>query len=161
MNILLLAILILIVIKIIDGYKKGMVKEIISFVSLVFMSILMLLVGAGLHSYMNKEILGVIIAVLLLVILGIAHHILKLVFFSAKLIAKLPVIHRADKVLGMVVGALEVLFMLWTIYALNMYFNLGVLGRLLIEYSRDSQLLTWIYEYNMLAVLVEKVLGSF
>ena len=108
---------------------------------------------------MNKEIVGVVVVVLLLVILGIAHHVLRLLFFSAKLIVKLPVVSSANKLLGMGVGALEVLILLWTVYSLNMYFNLGMVGELLIEYSKDSKILTCVYEYNVLAAVVEKILG--
>lgn len=160
MNILLLAVIAVTILKIMDGYKKGMVKEIISFVSLVVMCVVVLLLGSGLHSYMEKEILGVVIAVLLLVILGIAHHALKLVFFSAKLISKLPIVHRADKILGMLVGALEVVLILWTIYTFIMYFEMGMIGNLIIEYSRDSKILTWLYEHNMLAGVVEKAVSN-
>jgi uncharacterized membrane protein required for colicin V production len=150
MNILMLIVLLLAIVKMADGYNKGMVKEVISFVTLVIMCVVAVLIGCGLYSYMNKAIIGVVVAVLLLVILGIAHHILRLIFFSAKLIVKLPVVSFADKVLGMLVGALEVLLLLWTIYALSMYFNLGMLGELLIEYSKDSKILTYIYEYRNL-----------
>ncbi|MBQ6833744.1 MAG: CvpA family protein [Lachnospiraceae bacterium] len=160
MNILLLAVIAVTILKIMDGYKKGMVKEIISFVSLVVMCVVVLLLGSGLHSYMEKEILGVVIAVLLLVILGIAHHALKLVFFSAKLISKLPIVHSADKILGMLVGALEVVLILWTLYTFIMHFEMGMIGNLMIEYSRDSKILTWIYEHNMLAGVVEKAISN-
>ena len=160
MNILLLAVIVVTILKIMDGYKKGMVKEIISFVSLVVMCVVVLLLGSGLRSYMEKEILGVAIAVLLLVILGIAHHALKLVFFSAKLISKLPIVHSADKILGMLVGALEVVLILWTIYTFIMYYEMGMIGNLMIEYSRDSKILTWLYEHNMLAGVVEKAISN-
>lgn len=160
-NILLLLVLGFLVVKIADGYKKGMVKEIISFVSLILMCVVVLLLGVGLRSYMEKEIVGVIIAVLLLVILAIAHHALKLIFFSAKLISKLPIVHGIDKLLGMVVGALEVILILWTVYTFIMYFGLGTIGNLFIEYSRDSRILTWLYEHNMLAPVVETALSKF
>lgn len=160
MNILLLAVIAVTMLKIMDGYKKGMVKEIISFVSLVVMCVVVLLLGSGLHSYMEKEILGVVIAILLLVILGIAHHALKLVFFSAKLISKLPIVHSADKILGMLVGALEVVLILWTVYTFIMYFEMGMVGNLIIEYSRGSKILTWLYEHNMLAGVVEKAVSN-
>lgn len=100
MNIMVLIVLFLLLIKIMDGYKKGMVKEIISFVSLIVMCIVVVLISAGLHSYMEKEVLGIVVAVLLLAVLGIAHHLLQVVFFSAKLISKLPVISWGNKVLG-------------------------------------------------------------
>lgn len=158
MNIMVLIVLFLLLIKIMDGYKKGMVKEIISFVSLIVMCIVVVLISAGLHSYMEKEVLGIVVAVLLLAVLGIAHHLLQVVFFSAKLLSKLPVISWGNKVLGMVVGALEVVLLLWTLYTFIMYFGLGMLGQLIVEYTSQSQLLTWVYELNMLAPIVENVL---
>ena len=160
MNIMVLIVLFLLVIKIMDGYKKGMVKEIISFVSLIVMCIVVVLISAGLHSYMEKKVLGIVITILLLSLVGIAHHLLKVVFFSAKVISKLPIIHTGDKLLGMVVGALEVLIMLWTLYTFIMYFELGMIGSLIIEYTEQSKLLTLVYEYNLLAPIVSGVVSE-
>ena len=158
-NVFLLIIAVFALIKVLDGYKKGMVKEIISFVTLIIMCIMVLLLSTALRSYMQKEVIGVIVAVLLLVVLGIAHHMLKIVFFSAKLIAKLPIVNRVDKWMGMVVGLLEVVLILWTIYTFIIYFQMGTIGQLIIEYSRDSKILTLLYEYNVLASLVEKLVS--
>lgn len=160
MNIMVLIVLTLLLIKILDGYKKGMVKEIISFVSLIVMCIVVVLISAGLHSYMEHEVIGIVVAVLLLVILGIAHHLLKVVFFSAKVISKLPVISWGNQILGMVVGALEIVLLLWTLYTFIMYFGLGMVGELIVEYTRQSQLLTWVYQFNLLAPIVENVLSE-
>lgn len=160
MNLMLLIVLVVTVYKIVEGYKRGMVKEIISFVSLLIMCIVVVLIGAGLHSYMEKKILGIIIAVLLLTLVGIAHHLLKVVFFSAKVIAKLPIIHTGDKVLGVVAGVLEVLVILWTVYTFIMYFGMGMIGNMIMEYTNQSKILTVIYEYNLLAPLVGNVVES-
>ena len=153
MNIMLLIVLLILAFKIADGYKK----EIISFVSLLIMCVVVVLIGAGLHSYMEKKVLGIIITVVLLSLVGIAHHLLKVVFFSAKVISKLPIIHTGDKLLGMVVGALEVVLLLWTLYTFIMYFELGMLGNLIIEYTEQSKLLTLVYQYNLLAPIVANV----
>ena len=160
MNLMVLIVLFLLVIKIVSGYKKGMVKEIISFVSLIVLSVVIVLISAGLHSFMEKKVLGVIIAIVLLSVLSIAHHLLGIVFFSAKLIVKLPIISWADKLLGMVVGALEVVLLLWTLYTFTMHFGLGMIGQMIVEYTNQSKFLTTIYEYNMLAPIVESVLGK-
>ncbi|MBP3351957.1 MAG: CvpA family protein [Lachnospiraceae bacterium] len=157
MNIMVLIVLVVLLFKIVDGFKKGMVKEIISLISLLIMCIVVVLIGAGLHSYMEKKVLGIIITVLLLSLVGIAHHLLKVVFFSAKVISKLPIIHTGDKLLGMIVGALEVVIMLWTLYTFIMYFGLGMIGNLIIEYTEQSKLLTLVYEYNLLAPIVSGV----
>ena len=160
MNLMLLIVLVVTVYKIVEGYKKGMVKEIISFVSLLVMCVVVVLIGAGLHSYMEKRILGIVIAVLLLTLVGIAHHLLKVVFFSAKVIAKLPIIHTGDKLLGVIAGVLEVIVILWTIYTFIMYFGMGMIGNMILEYTNQSKVLTLIYEYNLLAPLVGNVVES-
>ncbi len=160
MNIMLLIVLLCLVFKAADGYKKGMVREIISFVSLIVVCIVAVLIGSGLHSYMEKKVIGVIIAVLLLAVVGIVHHLLGIVFFSAKVISKLPIISWADKVLGIIIGALEVILILWTIYAFIMHFGMGMIGNMIIEYTSQSRFLTWVYQYNLLAPIAESVLAN-
>lgn len=159
MNIMLIVVAVFTLIKIVDGYKKGMVKEIISLVTLILMGMTVVLISRGLHSYMEKEILGVVIAVVLLALLGIVHHLLGVVFFSAKMIAKLPVVHWANKVLGAVFGALEVILILQIIYVFIMYFGLGMIGQQILEYTRESVVLTKIYHFNVVAKLVENLMG--
>ena len=158
MNIVLLITIVLLVIKILDGYKKGMVKEIISLISLTLMCIVVVIVGAALHFVKANQIAGVLVMILLLAVLGIAHHFLRLIFFSAKLISKLPVISFGNKILGMIVGALEVLLLLWTVYTFAMYYDLGAIGDIIIEGTRESAILSKIYEFNLLAPIVESVI---
>lgn len=157
MNILAIIVLIVLICKIVNGYKRGMVKEIISFISLIVLCIVVILVGAGLQSYLKKEFVTVAVAVLLLGILGIVHHLLGVVFFSAKMIVKLPVVHWLDKLLGMVVGALETVLILWTIYALIMTFGLGMVGQQILDYTEENAVLSWLYRYNYLAAWISSV----
>lgn len=161
MNIMSIIVLIVLIWKIAEGYKKGMVKELISFVSLLVLCIVIALIGHGLQSYMKKEFLGVIIAVFLLGLLGIAHHLLGLVFFPAKLISKLPIIHWADKLLGIVAGALETVIILWTVFIFAMNSSLGMLGQLILVYTQESKILSWLYRYNLLAKLLEDIIFRF
>lgn len=159
MNVMLAIVVICVLFKIVDGYKKGMVKEIISLVTLTVIGIMVLLISRGLHSYMEKEIVGVIIAVVLLALLGIVHHLLGVVLFSAKMIAKLPVVHWANKVLGAVFGALEVILILQIVYVFIMYFGLGMIGQQILEYTKESAVLAKVYQYNIVAKFVENLMG--
>lgn len=160
MNIMVLIVLLFLIYKIADGYKKGMVKEIISLVSLVVMCVVVVLIGSGLHSYAQHQVVGVIVAVLLVAVVGIAHHLLGVVFFSAKMISKLPVVSFVNKLLGMVTGALETLVLLWTIYSLIMMFNTGAIGQLILQWTRESQILSYIYQNNMLAPIIGDVIAN-
>lgn len=161
MNILLIIVAVLLLFNVVDGYKKGMVKSIISFVSLIILCVVTALIGNGLQSYFDGEVLNVVIMVLLLCVLGIVHHLLGIVFFSAKLISKLPIVHSLDKVLGIVVGILETVLIIWTIYTFAMMMDLGMIGTQIVEYTRENSTLTWFYEHNYLAYWVQKLGAQF
>ncbi len=157
MNILLIIAGIVLLCNIVNGYKKGMVKSIISFVSLIVLCIVVALIGNGVKSYFDEDFSNLIIMILLLCILGIAQHLLGVVFFSAKLIAKLPIVHSVDKLLGVVVGILETVLIIWTIYTFIMMLDMGMIGQQLLEYTRESGILTWFYEHNYLAHWVQQL----
>lgn len=151
MNLLLIVIGIILLWRVIEGFRVGMVKEIISFVSLVVMSVAIVLLGIALSSYMDKDVIKMIVAIILFLLLCIVHRIISVVFFSAKVISKLPVVHGMDRFLGGIVGVLETVIIVWVIFALVMSFGLGVIGEQIILYVKESRILTFLYENNYLA----------
>ncbi len=157
MNLLFVIVLIVMFFNIVSGYKKGMVREIISLISLIVMCVVVALIGNGFNSYFDGEIANVIIAVLLLCLVGIVHHLLGVVFFSAKVISRLPVVSWIDKLLGMLFGIVETILILWTIYAFIMMLDMGMIGQQILVYTRENQILTWLYENNYLAVWLERL----
>ncbi|MBR1930339.1 MAG: CvpA family protein [Lachnospiraceae bacterium] len=161
MNILVLIMLVLLFCDVVNGYKRGMVKSIISFVSLIFLSILVVLLGNGLKSYLNGNILNLIVVFILLCILGIVHHLLGVVFLPAKLVSKLPVVRSGDKLLGIVVGILETVLILWTVYALIMLLDMGTIGVQIMNYAAENPVLTWFYEHNYLVDGVKQLGAKF
>lgn len=159
-NVLFLIVLVLLAFKIADGYKRGMVKEIISLVSLIVVCIVVLLIGSALSNYFEKEFSGMVISILLLVVLGIVHHLLGVVFFSAKMISKLPIVSFADKLLGVVVGAAEVVLILWTVYAFILLYGCGELGQWILSDTSNSQLLTIVYKTNLLTPIIGEAIRN-
>lgn len=160
MNILLIIVVAAALYKVVDGYKKGMVKEIISLVSMIVLCMVAGLIALGADGYVKGRIGGVIVAVFLLCLIGILHHVLGVVFFSAKAIVKLPVIHFLDKLLGIVFGVFEVVLILWTVYTFILLGNTGVIAGIISDYTADSPILTWIYQHNWLAYGIEKIIGD-
>lgn len=158
MNIILLIVIIFFIIKMIDGYKKGMVKELISLVTLCLVGIVVLIVAAGLHFVKESEIAGVLVTFVLLALVVIVHYLLRVVFFSAKILTKLPVISFGNQLLGMVVGVLEVILFMWILYTLIFYFDLGMIGDLIIEGSKDSLILSIIHDTNLLQPIAESLI---
>lgn len=161
LNFLLIIVIILAVYKVVDGYKKGMVKEIVSLVSMAVLCAVAALIAGGVSSYNSGKIFNVIVAVVLLLLVLIAHQLLKVVFFSAKLVSKLPVVHFVNKLLGMVFGVFEVVLLLWTVYTLIMMMELGAIEQIIVSYTQESKVLVWIYEHNYLAYLIELLLSKF
>lgn len=146
--------------KMADGYKKGLVKEIISLVSLAVLSVVVALVAYGLNSYHDGKFYNVVVIVLLLGILCIAHHLLKLVLFSAKMVAKLPVVRFGNKLLGMAFGVFEVVLALWIVYTFIMMMGMGGIGQVILAYTEENPVLLWIYRHNYLAYWIERILGE-
>lgn len=160
-NFLLIIVVIAIVCKVVDGFKKGMIREIISFISLIVLCVVGALIAYGINNYFDGKFFNVAVGVLLLSLVGIAHHLLGIAFFPAKLMSKLPIIHSVDKLLGIVFGALEVILILWMVYTFIMMMDVGVTGQVILSYTVDSRILTWLYEHNYLAYAIEGFLKEF
>lgn len=161
LNLLLITMAFLLFYHVVNGYKVGMVKEIISFVSLICLCVLIALLGNALASYVNKEYLELALMILLLAVLGLLQHLIKVAIAPAEVLSKLPVIHSVDKLFGIVVGALEPVLVLWTVYVFIMFLDLGKIEDYLYLCIRDSRLLTWLYEQNRLLQLVEQFGAQF
>lgn len=160
-NFLLVCVAVLAIINIVLGYKKGMVKAVISLISLVILCVVVTLLANGISSYHDGNFFHVVLVAILLTLLGLVHHLLGVVFFSAKLVTKLPVVHSLDKLLGIVFGLVETLLILWTVYTFVMMMDLGMIGKMIIVWTEENTLLTWFYKHNFLAYGIELLLNEF
>ncbi len=160
MNWLLIIILILLVSRVVEGYKRGMVKEIISLVSLIVLCLAFAFIGGALLSYLEKDIVSVVVAIILLLILAIGHWLLNVFFCPAKLLVKLPIVKSADKLLGAVMGIIETVLLVWTLYTLLLTVEMGTIGQQIMAYVQDSSVLTFLYKYNYLAYWVSNVIDK-
>lgn len=91
------------------GFKKGMVKEITSFISMVLAGISAIILFNIVGNYFDQSFGKMIQMIIALLLVTLIYKVLNFIFSSVKLIAKLPVIHGIDKLLGGVVGAVEAL----------------------------------------------------
>ena len=160
-NIGLLVVAVAVVCKMVDGYRKGMVKEIVSLISMVVLCLVAPLIGYGVNSYYDGKVFNVLVVVILLILLAALHRVMSLILFPAKLASKLPVIHFVDKLLGIVFGAFEVVLILWTVYAFMMIMDMGVIAQMFLSYVEESEILTWIYQHNYLVYGIEHFLDKF
>jgi len=156
LNILLILLILIAAWRFVDGYKNGVVKEIISVITLIILAIATVLLSKIVGFYVQKQIINMALAIILFMILCLAHSGLRFVFFSAKLVSKLPVVSFVNRIIGAVFGIFEALLFAWVIFSLNMYMDLGVLGEEVVLFVKDSAILTFIYERNYLAYEISK-----
>ena len=156
-NLLFIAALVVMAIKIRSGYKRGMVKEIIMLVTLIITCIMVALIANGMQSYHQGRVFSAVLMILMLTVLGIVQFALKPVFFSAKMVVKLPIVSWLDKVLGILVGILETVLLLWTLYFFVMIMDMGSISEQILDWTRDNVVLKWFFENNYLALFLQTV----
>ncbi|HBA47123.1 MAG TPA: hypothetical protein DCZ91_04860 [Lachnospiraceae bacterium] len=161
LNVMLVIAVLAVAVKMADGYKKGMVREVISLISMVVLCVVAALIAYGVNGYHDGKVFHVVLAVILFILVMTVHHLLGLVFFSAKLFSKLPIVHTLDKLLGIVFGIFEVVLLLWTVYAFIMMMDMGAIGQAILACTEESALLTWVYQHNYLAHWIGAFLDEF
>lgn len=89
------------------GFKKGMVREIVTLIATAAAVFCLLLILGAVGSYMDRQMgrLAQMIAVLAAVC--VVYRLISLLFTSFKLVTHLPVIKGLDKMLGAVLGLCE------------------------------------------------------
>lgn len=157
MNILLIVFAVVLIWRVSVGIKKGVVHEIIAFVNVIFVALVLGLVSMIFNAYHAENYLGIGVLFLVIVVLSIVYSVLKVVFFSAKVISKLPIVSSVDRLLGLVIGVAETLIIFWTMCCVFMYIDIGVLEQQIMLMISESKLLTWLYQYNLLGVLLDAV----
>lgn len=157
MNILLIVLTLIMIWRIAMGMKRGGVREVIAFVNTIFVALVLSLLSMTINAYHEGNYLGIALFVLGIVIVSVVYSILKIVFFPAKVISKLPVVSSADKFLGILIGMAETLLVYWTMCCLFMYLDLGVLEEQLMTMIKESALLAGLYKYNLLGLVLDSL----
>lgn len=102
------------------GFKKGMVKEIISLIAMLVAGFCVILILAAIGSYLNHEVGQLVQMISVLFVVCLVYRIVNVLFTSAELITKLPVIKGLDKLLGAVIGFAEAgILVLFFVYFLK------------------------------------------
>lgn len=160
MNIMTAIVLIVAFLKMISGYKKGMVKELVSTITLIILCIVLGALAYGIRSYLDGQLISVVVAVIIIALFSVIHHFINVVLFPAKLLAKLPIIKFVDKLMGIILGVIEVVFILWAIYALLSVFDIGAIEDKIRMYTQENEILSWIYQNNYLLTWVNQLIAK-
>lgn len=93
--------------RIVSGFRKGMVQELIALVAVAVAGFCIVLILGAIGSYMNQEIARVIEMVVVLFVICLVYRLVHVLFTSLELISKLPIIKGLDKLLGAGLGFIE------------------------------------------------------
>lgn len=100
-------ILLIFIWRIVSGFKKGLVQEIVSLIAMAIALVCLFLILSAVGNYMEEKIGKTIQMIVTLIVVCLIYRLISVIFTSFKLISKLPILHWADKLLGGVVGAAE------------------------------------------------------
>lgn len=93
--------------RIVSGFRKGMVQELIALIAVAVAGFCIVLILGAIGSYMNQEIARVIEMVVVLFVVCLVYRLVHVLFTSLELISKLPIIKGLDKLLGAGLGFIE------------------------------------------------------
>lgn len=155
MNILLIALAVILIWRVAAAMKKGIVRETLALITVVFVALVVGLVSMIFGAYHEKNYIGIIIMIIAVAALSVIYSIVKIVFFPAKVITKLPVISSMDKLLGVIIGVAETLIGFWALCYALMYIDFGPLNEQALMMIGESRILTFLYQYNVLGILLE------
>ena len=121
-------IVVIIIWRMVSGFRKGMVQEILSLIAMAVAGFCAYLLLGAIGSYLNREIGRLIQIILLLLIVCAVYKLANLIFTSIRLVSRLPVIRSADKLFGAVLGILEGIIITGYILYWLKNWGLSVLG---------------------------------
>ncbi len=160
MNILVIGLIILLIWRMKAGSKKGVVREVIALVNVIFAGVLISLISMIVGAYHSADYLKIVILVVIVIVLSVIYGILNIVFFPAKVVSKLPIVSTADKILGLAMGAAETFVVFWTICCICNYAEFASLSGQIMPMIFENPVLVALYEHNMLAVLLDIIKAS-
>lgn len=106
-NIALIIIALIFIWRVVAGFRKGMVQELVSVIAMIVAGFCIMLILGAIESYVEHEIAKVIQIIIVLFAVCLVYRLVHILFTSLELISKLPVIKGVDKLLGAVVGFAE------------------------------------------------------
>lgn len=156
-NILFILLIVVTLFKVHGGYKRGLVKEVISLTSLIVLGGGLVFLFSAISKYQTGRRISTVLLVFFIVLVIVLHFLLGLALFPAKLAAKLPIVKGIDKLCGALLGATEGVLILWLIYAFAMIQKDATISQMIFASVEESSVLLWLYQHNYLAYFLEQI----
>lgn len=147
--------------RVFSGSRNGMIDEVGNLADIVIVSFAVVAGIVVFESALGKNLIGFLVSAIILLVILIARKLIRLVFCSLGLIAKLPLLNGLNKFLGLFAGIVEATAVIWVAFAVIGCLRIPVNGQPLVELIRANLFLNFLYEHNMLYNFIQKIIGIF
>lgn len=156
-NIVFLLVLILYIWRITRGSTQGLVGEVSAFADIVIVCFLVIVGITFFDSILNKNLISLLISGILFLVVLIARKVIKAVFCSLQVIAKLPLLSHLNQFLGLLAGVIEATLIVWVFYAFLPAISAVIPGNAIMDRITSNTFLNYLYFHNDLDGFVQAI----
>lgn len=147
--------------RIFNGSRGGLIDEVGALADTVIVSAMVVSGIVVIESVLGKNLIGFLVSGIILLVILIARKLIRMVFCSLGLIAKLPLLNWLNKFLGTLAGVIEATVVIWVGFAVISCLNIPIKGQPLITLITANRFLDFLYRHNMLYNFIQRIIGIF
>lgn len=147
--------------RIVGGSRNGLIDEVGALADTVIVSAMVVSGIVVIESVLGKNLIGFLVSGIILLVILIARKLIRMVFCSLGLIAKLPLLNWLNKFLGTLAGVIEATVVIWVGFAVIACLNIPINGQPLITLITANRFLDFLYRHNMLYNFIQRIIGIF
>ncbi len=147
--------------RIFNGSRNGLIDEVGALADTVIVSAMVVSGIIVIESVLGKNLIGFLVSGIILLVILIARKVIRMVFCSLGLIAKLPLLNWLNKFLGTLAGVIEATVVIWVGFAVISCLNIPINGEPLVTLITANRFLDFLYRHNMLYNFIQRIIGIF
>ena len=147
--------------RIFNGSRNGLIDEVGALADIVIVSAMAVAGIIVIESVLGKNLIGFLVAGIIFLVILIARKLIRVVFCSLGLIAKLPLLNWLNKFLGTLAGVIEATVVVWVGFAVISCLNIPINGEPLVTLITANRFLDFLYRHNLLYNFIQRIIGIF
>lgn len=161
MYIILIVVALIYIWRIFQGSRNGLIDEVGALADIVIVSLAVVAGIVVIESALGKNLIGFLVSGIILLIILIARKLLRLVFCSLGLIAKLPILSGLNRLFGTIAGVVEATVIVWVGFAVISCLRIPIDREPLVALITENKFLNFLYQHNMLYNFIQRMIGIF
>lgn len=147
--------------RIFNGSRNGLIDEVGALADIVIVSAMVVAGIIVIESVLGKNLIGFLVAGIIFLVILIARKLIRVVFCSLGLIAKLPLLNWLNKFLGTLAGVIEATVVVWVGFAVISCLNIPINGEPLVTLITANRFLDFLHRHNLLYNFIQRIIGIF